>query len=735
MTTQTLNLNMTGNTVDNNGTVAGGGMGLRAVFSDTSTLNATIGDATAGVAANSFSGNHDAGVGIIMSGLAAGNLTVENSQFNNSVNGSDTHFAGVGLGISLIDSASLNPIVIGNANPTLANVTMNGNASDGLSLTTTSAVPVASVTVQNFTANENGGNGLNFTRQGVAEIQNVAITGGTINANTGHGINVTAADNNVTDNYVLSNNTITNNTGSGVRLNLVGDGDLNVTMTGNTISNNHTNGIQTTTTAGLTDTPTIVLTIGDGTLAGSNTINGNTGNGIFLNTTPHFAAIDTNTISGNTGDGININSSSAFFAADQIVNNTITLNGGDGINISSSFLLANIASNVITSNGDDGIAITSSGSGQDISIDSNLVQSNTGDGIQISANSFSSNNYSLTTNDVLDNGRRGLNFVNGFGASTSLTIGDGTGVGLNTFARNGLEGLYIVNTASNTQGDSSHINNLASAAMQQDGSLFTRPLLNLTMDDNEVNSNGQLHGAGGFIDGSGLVLRVGSSDGSNSFTDDGGFATTRGGVIAVVNNNNLRGDYASDVTFQAFISTVLPAVTGGSWTDNNDNPRNTANDAFTVTGYQSDPLSRLDLTFTNNQGDALVASNSGNSTAFYNTAEAVFKSRTQSQDGNDPPDGSGNDDGGPFVVGNRARNATREAFRGGAFSDPSLSIVGVSGNSDSFLYPGVGSSTFRVKSTSDTTGFAIGNDNFGTGIGLNGTFTTGELPFVWGTFP
>jgi trimeric autotransporter adhesin len=143
--------------------------------------------------------------------------------------------------------------------------------------------------------------------------------------------------------------------------------------------------------------------------------------------------------------------------------------------------------------------------------------------------------------------------------------------------------------------------------------------------------------------------------------------------------------------FESFRSTVIPNTTGGTWTDQNENPRNNANDVFNPTGYQSDPIARLDLVFNNNTGDELDATRVG---ASYSNDEPIFKSRTQSQD--NATDGGPADDNGPFGSGTRLRNAQRLADRdvniGGTQLPPLLTI----GASDSFLYPGMGQSTFRV---------------------------------------
>ncbi len=753
--TEQITLTMTGNTI---GTETNGntGMGVRAVISGTlptaGSLTATIGDSAA--AANTFTGNGDAGFGLIMTGDATGSLVVENSSFNGSINGSDATFAGVGLGISLSGNAAniVNSIVIGDATVGAPQVNFNNNASDGLLLATNSNATANVVTVQNFTANENGGSGLNFIRQGNSRINNVTVDGGTINGNTQHGINITAADRDTppTDTYVLSDNTITNNSGSGIRLNLIADGDLNVTISGSTISNNLTNGIQTTTNAGVTDTPTIVLNIDD------NTISTNTGSGILI-ATPHVATITENTITNNTVDGINIIAPTLVdpsfpptFSVDVIADNIITLNGDDGIDISSALIVADITGNTISNNLDDGLAFTNAGGTQNILVDDNDIHDNAGDGIQISVSNgagpvplFLTNEYEITGNDIQRSGRRGINVVNG-GGTNALAGSDPTDtivtIAENTVALSQLEGIYVINTASNTQGNAANINNLASAALLADGSVFARPLLDLTIDDNIVDSNGQSQNGGNFAGASGLVLRVGTSDASNSFTDPGGFASDlRGGVIATVTDNTFSGQFAADVTFAPFISTAPPATTSGTWTDQNTEPRDASDDVFSITSYVSDPLARLDLVFTGNTGDGLLATNGQAATAFYNNNEPEFKSRgitgvsSDTIDDGAPSFPAAPDDNGPFTTGTRARNATRQASRGGLA--PTIAA------GSTYLYPGMGASTFRVDggpafANPGGGGGNIFNPFLGTDFSdtqpIGGAF--GELDFVWGSF-
>ena len=125
---------------------------------------------------------------------------------------------------------------------------------------------------------------------------------------------------------------------------------------------------------------------------------------------------------------------------------------------------------------------------------------------------------------------------------------------------------------------------------------------------------------------------------------------------------------------------------------------------FNPTGFQGDPLARLDLVFgVGADANIFLSAALNNPGAFFNNDESVFKSRTTDQD-NDTDTGLLDDDG-PFNSGTRNRNAQRLAARnvgiGSTQLDPQLPI----GNSDTFLFAGVGQSTFRI--LNDAADFAL----------------------------
>jgi hypothetical protein len=208
-----------------------------------------------------------------------------------------------------------------------------------------------------------------------------------------------------------------------------------------------------------------------------------------------------------------------------------------------------------------------------------------------------------------------------------------------------------------------------------------------------------------------------------------------------VDNNQLSGNFGDDILFQSFVSTNDPN-SGTAWDPVAAPP------VFDPTGYQSDPLARLDLHFRNNTFDTQDFNNengvgTGNNqfVAFYNNADGVFKSRLNNIVAGFSPSN------GPFNNASRRRNAQRQAARISPYTTPT-SLVG-----STFLYPGLGDSTFRVSSDSDYintvdnnpfNGFLVDPvipntsatflpDQNGLFIPI-GPFPNGEQPFGWGQF-
>ena len=716
------------------------------------------------------------------------------SSFTNTINGALPVYNGDGVSIVMTDNSRY-------TNSTFNNMTFTGNAGSGFSLQTTNAAFANSLTFSNSTFSNNTTNGLLFSRNSTVPnngfIQNISLATNQINDNN-VGINILSQFAPTTDTFSITNNTINSNNSHGIQLNLTADANIGLVLNTNFITNNGGDGINARANYGPTDAGQYAIQ------STNDTITGNTGDGVDV-VAIHNVSFNNATISRNvTGNGVTLTGTNTLagnpfsvtpfggattnvaLVGNSITNSFVDDNGAAGIVMTNQgAMFITIGTTQINRNAADGIDLLNSGSmtGQVMTatVNQNFIGANGGDGIQYAGvgtggnsvgnpgtfnatnsyvNQFTTNALTFTNNTLQANRARGINVLNGGNISTNLNIAG------NIIDRSQLEGVYIVNTAATTQ----NVDANANAAMAT-GDALADPRLGLRVFNNQITSNGQISNVASVFDTTGLVIRVGTSDASNSVRDNGGFASAtgvtnanvlangglvaqmgRGGVQALVRNNTLGGNYAADVTFQGFVSTTNPATSAGQWTDNNDGtnpppgpptaPRNNGNDIFRVDSYTSDPLSRLDLVFSNNTGNALRATRGDAASILYNNAEDVFKSRTLAQDGADFPVGgfdasnqNNGDDGGPFNSGTRARNATRLADNTGIFNAPRNvgSIVDVQNAGNGFLFSGVsGFSTFRQSQPVANT-FTLLSAGFGAQV--NQGAGVGENTFKWDAFP
>jgi hypothetical protein len=551
--------------------------------------------------------------------------------------------------------------------------------------------------------------GINIQRNNEAVVDNILIGDNEIRFNTGDGIDITARNSGPitgfdTNDYVIRMNTITNNNGNAIRTRVEADANARVDIFDNNLSLNGGSGIQTTELASSASD--------DRHTSGTwqrNFIFGNATYGIDLQgahnvtigslTTP----ANGNNILANAGTGIRITGATGALV-DEIGYNTIALNG----------------SNTAISNSAGGVDLQAITVNQ-LVLAFNTIANNTGDGFQILSPGTLAGfipvvgpfgpsvlvgvNVTATGNYIHNNTGRGVDILNrGNPAGSGRAI---VQLFSNIISGNGQEGVYAINTASATQGQTA----LANVALLANGAVTNNPRMFLNLDGNRIEGNGNLIGGGaGSIGATGFVLRVGTSGGGfGPFTDGFFFGEGASGVGAFVTNNSFSGNQGDDVYFDSFTSTVTPG-TGTTWNAT----------TFNTTGYQSDPLARLDLTFVNNTFDAVDVNNTG---AFYNNAETAFKSRDTAA--TDP---------GPFAAGGtRERNAQRLAARFG------LPPATPGGASTFYLYPGLRQSTFRLlnMTLADVVAGGFITDNFYTGIGdangifTPGGFTFGKLPYGW----
>jgi len=841
-----------GNTINDNG-----GIGYSITAADNSQFT-LVGSTPI---ASTINGNQDAGLGIIMSQNAVGdirldNITISGNQDTNIGDPTDNiNFNGEGIGIILRDNSVLDnlrigdPIVINPANPGTARATtISNNLNNGITIQLFGDSSLQQPLIANTTVSGNGtngtGDGLNVVRNqfGIvgdnanvlppvnviaaantvpspiaplpptvllpntvpdAPVQAFVIRDSIFNNNGGDGIDLTANLPNINDEYLIMQTDISGNGSNGVRLFAQGDAEMLVDIRSSTINNNTGNGINLITNQNnVTDQASIT-----GTWVGTQ-IDGNGGDGIFLGgifgdlnavTRPlQIGSNFTEDVNGNgfldpgedlDGDG-RLDSDAVF----------ITNNGGNGINIPgagayavyNTFIDGNTLSGidvsfvstgtidrtVISNNGLHGINMNSVGFfDQTLTMTNSMIQNNARDGIQLmSTNNGGRTNgtgagnpeieVTLNTNIIRDNGGRGIDTTVRGDGSASLDITDIIVTG------NGEQGIYNLITASTTQ--SNEVS--ADVDLAQDGSIFANAFLDFSINATAgFNGTGQNlvanNGLTDTYDGGGLVFRVGTTgavanlfrpyENSNSVNP-----TALGGLLASIEDTNIIGNNGVDLWIQTFTSTVDPATTAGAWTDQNTNPRDNTNDDYTPSSqYQQDPLARIRITALSNMTGGSVdvfgisdpfSTGNNQNFAFYNNNESEFKSRGTTNVGPDNPTDGGVDDNGPFNSGTRPRNATRLADRSGfttydtdgagvttriagAALPPGLTIFDTGGNSDNFLFPGMGLSTMQIATGADITlgGFTTVISDFSDDINFtqaSGLVFFRDVDFMWDTF-
>ena len=702
-----------GNTI---GTTASrnGGLGVRLTVPDQASFNWNLGDLQQ--ASNLITGNTDAGVGITMTGASTGTLNIANSAFSNTVNGPDQNFNGEGLNVNMQGSSILTGGIV------KSNFT--NNAADGALFTVTGNNAGLFAQLDNFTVggattdlgnnfSSNGGNGLEFFRTANGQINNVTIQNSLFDSNQQNGLVIRAANQFRTDTYTINNNDMSKNNQDGLLFDVRADANISANMNLNTIQNNGANGIHLIEQSN--------AFVDQRALTGiwtQNLITNNKANGIALDGGMNNLLI---------GD-----------PTDTTLGNVIAQNTLNGIEVSGYGTLA-IGSNMITENGtlanlntaaENAGVLINVNPYSTITIENNLISNNFGDGIQHQlrqGNDGFPSQITIHDNYITNNSGRGINLINRIDNTTQADIYN------NFISANKLEGVYVVNTSSANQA----IWASSTTPLLADGSIGRSPVMELRFVNNQVIGNG----LNSTLGGTGLVIRVGTSDGGFGPSFAGGFASGGtqlaeggspiglssgfGGVTALVDDNLFGGNFGNDILFHSFVSTVNPITAAGTW----DNTQ------YTVNAYQSDPLSRFDLYFRANNTDANSVDTNGYSinafgqrnpalAAFYTDADGVFKSRLNTI--------TAPNIAGPFNSAARARNATRLAARIPFYSAPNV------GPGLQQLYPGMGESTWRVSSDSqnifplDNSPYTTTNDANGYYLPFNGS--NGELPFGYGTF-
>lgn len=633
--------------------------------------------------------------------------------------------AGNGIHVTANDAATIaglstinNNMVTGNGvdgihvdlndNSVVQSLEINGNSvadsgGDGIEVTTTGTPTIGSLSISNNSGvTNNGGAGILVQLNGAAGIPDITVDNNDTNDNQGLGIAINAVNTSVGVLSVQNNSADTNTGGPGisVSLNNTTGGVISadqLLMAGNTITNNSGTGLALQLNN--------ISNVSQIQIDQSN-VTGNTGGGVSLNadgSTVANISILGNTILSNTGgDGVVIRTTNgSSIGTTSMTNNIINANGGNGVNMALTGTTLSVADSTITGNTQNGLLIDSVSGVNDVTLTNNTVTGNTQDGLELINNSPAGLTARINGSRFNTNTERGVAIFNRGSGQANVTLND------NVVTGNLQDGVYVVNTASANQSTRA----ASTVAMSNNGLVTATPDLIFDMNRNTVSTNG----VGSGLPASGLVMRVGTADGGLAdSTNNGGLADTRAGITANIRDNTLQGNIGSDVFFQSFVSTVDPLASQGTW------------DAatFNLTQYQTDPLARLDLVYAGNTAGTTQATNAG---AAYINDESLFKSRTVGQT-----------PAGPFPAGTRARNAQRLAARnvapGGTQLDPNAVFA-----QPSFLFPGVGESTFRVD-------LSLGGNVFGAGSGfipddvpyvdVNSANGIGPaLPFGWGPLP
>ncbi|MFV0443556.1 MAG: beta strand repeat-containing protein [Planctomycetaceae bacterium] len=727
------------NTIDNNG-----GPGLNVIGRDNANIFLKIGDPNEpDVNANSFNNNTDVGIGLTLFDDAFGRLVVRNTTVSGTIDGNTagSFFNGDGIGVAARDrsqfiGAVLNSQLLNNDG---AGIFASATGNNLTEFSTIHYFDIGGPDPADGNLIEGNGNGIQFLRTSNGRIGStfpVNIQNNIIRSNLLDGIFLSSQQSNTFDFYTIQDNLITLNGANGVQglnggihLDAQADAQLRADIFRNMVTNNSQDGILVTDDSNF---PSDQRAVGGSWF--NNEITNNGGNGINLSGSvfdlfigSEFDQTTGNLISRNGIDGIQNDSAGSWTAAQ----NLISLNGTHGVDIEGvGYKDIRLVHNHITQNGTaagepgDGIEFNNSGAGGtvfQVTALGNVVDFNEGRGF-----------------DILNQGRNAYSFIT---IDTDAVSGQNS-----VFNGNGGEGIYVVNTSSTTQDQSSTTpsQGIASSTnqpvgtthkgMNTDGNVFSYAFLNIDINDALVVANGQNNAVTDF-QATGIVFRVGTTGGGYGFTSSGAFASDQfyGGVVASLTNTSMGGNFGDDLFFESFTSTADPATTAGAWDQN----------TFNVTNYVGDPLARLDLTYRNNTYiEAPTGINPPTNVttqgAYYDNAEGVFKSRLNNIQA---PNLAG-----PFANASRRRNAQRQALR--VYGDGTILNPQV-GPGLNFLYPGMGDSTFRIDTANSDplltllqTGFIIDStsplfgqfDANGVYYPIGGNTQDFRSPWGWGTF-
>ncbi len=556
-----------------------GGVGF-SLTATNGTFNVTIGGPKA-TDRNVIQRNRGAGIAILAQNNAVGTFGINNNLITGTADDTNatTPFSGQGIYVGTATSSVLtlstatfnNSTIVDNVIGDAAVATL-GNAGGGILVEVGDQSTLNGLTIDNNLIGSNGPaapavfaansanvvNGITFLRTNDAVIDNALITNNQITNNTFNGVYLHAlggaAD---TLDFTLRGNTITNSAFDGILLWSEADAHINTVIDANQITNNGLNGISTNET---------VVSDSDAAMHSGvwtkNTISNNGGRGIFLvNTNTNASTLIIGQLGTDPADGLSRG-------------NTIADNGMSGVEVDATGNLE-FNNNMIARNGANptalGVTDANGLGGIDFNrlalsnlrtrLINNIIVNNTGTGIESIASTGQTMSYTMLGNLIDGNTVRGIDLLTRENGNTNARIGDGTAAGANSVSNNGLEAIYIVNTASATQPQTGNV-------LLANGTINVAPGNSpITLVDIQGNSISGNNNNGTFQSG-GLSLLAGSSD-----------LFGNGRLTGRVTNNMFSGNQGLDVLAQTFVA----------------NPDEEA----------PPPVARLDLVFANNFGDAL----------------------------------------------------------------------------------------------------------------------------------
>ena len=634
----------------NNDISSNGSAGLLISTDDTARFNLLVGSVDViPVNANTFADNADAGIGILMnnSGVQTGlssTFNISNVSVTGTAAGANANFTGQGIGVVLNDTSELRNATVGDA--ALFNTIVSDNETDGFGLAMVQSSIVQNLTIRNSSFIETAGtgsaqnNGININRRNDSKLTGTIITANTFTGNltTGLLLDIQGGDNDIElgGTYVVDfrvggpvaadGNSFTDN-GRGIDLFVSADAQVDADIQFNTFTTNTSDGIR-----GRTDFDADIVT----SVWEDNTFTNNAGDAINLSADRRSSinvTIDDTVVNNTPGtglDGIQIANSTTTPGTSQITVNvtdtSITGVGRDGIQVDTTntapFLgvILNLTDVNITNVGQDGIDLTNGGGGflnltslrttvvgpgSAVGTGNGLIATGTtvgpininstndifrefgGDGVSLNASGsniaagFLGPNLTANFIDMQSrfNGGRGVELNNTIDATMVVSITGtvnptptGGAVANSRIEENGLNGLFVENRANAAGTDNS---------------------IELTVDQVSIRGNGVTAAAVTDDDRNGVWVRAGTSSG--------------GHINATITRNEMSGNQNIDFVTQSFTATDPVAVV--SQYTNNAN-------------HIADPLARLGLIFTNNNGDQIDTTRFG---ATYNNADG-FKS-------------------------------------------------------------------------------------------------------------